>query len=349
MPRSRRAEPSASVSPSVATLKSIAQQAGVHPSTVSRALNPREAGKVNPDTVLRIKDIAARLGYEPNPWARSLRTQESLTIGMVLPRLTDSVLARMFEAAEGRARELGYQAITVSTNDSIDEEHRMADHLLERRVDGIIFATCRLDDPLPADLAERGVPFMLMNRASGEFPVVRADDAMGGYLATRHLIGLGHRRIALVAGQLDVSTAALRLEGYRLAHTEMGMEVDERLVVPCEFSAVGGIRAGGQLLSMPDRPTGIVAVNDSAAVGVMSVARDLGFHIPDDLSVIGYNDDQLAALLPVPLSSIHLPLERIGRGTVDLLVGQLRGETSETVVEAPTLVARSSTSHPPGH
>jgi LacI family transcriptional regulator len=191
------------------------------------------------------------------------------------------------------------------------------------------------------------VPFVLMNRSSGDFPVVRADDAMGGYLATRHLIGLGHRRIALVAGQLDVSTAALRLEGYRLAHTEAGMTVDERLVVPCDFSALGGIRAGGQVLSMPDRPTGIVAVNDWAAVGVMSVARDLGFRIPDDLSVIGYNDDQLASLLPVPLSSIHLPLEQIGRGTVDLLVAQLRGETPESVVQAPSLVARSSTGHPP--
>jgi LacI family transcriptional regulator len=326
----------------VVTIKTIADAAGVHPSTVSRALNPSEASRVGPETIRKVHRIAASLGYEPNPWARSLRTRTTLTIGLLLPRLTDPVLASMFESAEDRAREFGYQAVTVSSKDDPSEEQRLADLLLERRVDGLIFATCRMEDPLPVRIAERNTPFVLMNRASGHFPVVRSDDELGGYLATRHLIGLGHTRIGLIAGDLGVSTAAFRLRGYRAAHAEAGIAVDEKLLAPSTFSASGGISAAGHLLAMRDRPTAIVAVNDSTAVGVMSVARDLGLRVPEDLSVVGYNDDQLAALLPVPLTTVRVPLADIGRVAVDMLLARIRGESVESVVLPPSLVSRAS-------
>lgn len=328
------------------TIKTIADAAGVHPSTVSRALDPNNSSKVKSETVRRVKRVAESLGYEPNPWARSLRTRKTMTLGLLLPRLTDTVLASMFEAAADRAREFGYQAMTVSTREDPEEEGRLAELLLERRVDGLIFATCRLDDPLPRRIASRGTPFVLMNRASADFPVVRTDDELGGYLATRHLLGLGHRRIGVIAGRPDVSTAAYRLRGYRAALMEAGLKVDDDLVVPSEFAASGGVVAGGQLLSMRNRPTAILAVNDSTAVGAISVARDLGLRIPDDLSVVGYNDDQLASLLPVPLTSVKAPLEQMGRSAVDMLLDRIGGGDPASIVLPPSLVARASSGGP---
>ena len=226
------------------TIKTIAEAAGTHPSTVSRALNPATASMVGAETVRRVQEIAASFGYEPNPWARSLRTNKTMTIGVMLPRLTDRVLASMFEAAADWARRFGYQTMAVSTKDDADEQKSLANLLLDRRVDGLVLATCRLDDPVPAQILARRTPLVLMNRCTGDYPVVRSDDELGGYLATRHLLALGHRRIGLVAGQLDVSTAALRLDGYRRAHKEQGVPVDERLIAASSFLADGGVAAG---------------------------------------------------------------------------------------------------------
>lgn len=325
------------------TIKTIAEAAGTHPSTVSRALNPKTASMVGVETVRRVREIAAAFGYEPNPWARSLRTKKTMTVGIVLPRLTDRVLASMFEAASERARQLGYQTMAVSTKDDPVEEKTAVHLLLDRRIDGVVLATCRIDDPLPREIAARRTPVVLMNRCTDDFPVVRSDDEVGGYLATRHLLALGHRRIGLVAGRLDVSTAKLRLEGYRRAHKEYRCRVDERLIAESSFLADGGISAGTQLLTAVDRPTAIVAVNDAAAVGVMAVARDLGLSIPRDLSIVGHNDDELAQMLPVPLTTIHVQLTEIGRICMEKVVGIIGGDAPESAILPPSLVVRAST------
>jgi LacI family transcriptional regulator len=325
------------------TIKTIADAAKVHPSTVSRALNPDEAAKVSSATVRRIQEIAKSLGYEPNPWARSLRTRRTRTLGLVLPRLTDHVVARMFEGAEDRARELDYQAIAVSTKDDPTVEERVGNLLMERRVDGLIFATSRLNNRFLSRIAARGTPFVLMNRSSGTHPVVRSDDELGGYLATRHLLALGHKRIACVAGPSDISTSTLRLTGYRKAHAEAGIAVNKSLVIHCDFSASSGIAAATQVLSARHRPSAIVAVNDATAIGVAAVARDLGLRIPEDLSIVGHNDDQFAALLSVPLTTVRIPLVDMGRSSVDLLMRCIDGETPTSVVLTPSLIVRSST------
>jgi LacI family transcriptional regulator len=327
------------------TLRTIAEAAGVHPSTASRVLNSDSSARVGDETIERIRRIAARLGYEPNPWARSLRTNRTLMIGLIIPRLTDVVLAQMFEAAEDRAREKGYQAVTLSTRDKEEEERRLANILLDRRVDGLILATCHMGDPLLDELEEQGVPFVLMNRSSGDHPAVRGDDELGGYLAARHLLTQGHGRIGVVAGPTGISTTTLRLKGYRRAHEEGGLTVDESLIVPSSLGVEGGVAAGSQLLALSNRPTAIFAVNDSAAIGAMAAARDLGLRVPDNLAVIGYNDDEIAAMLPVPLSSVALPLRQIGRLAVDLLLQRIEGRSPASIVLPPRLVVRASTSH----
>jgi LacI family transcriptional regulator len=266
-----------------------------------------------------------------------------------MPRLTDAVLAVMFEAAEDRAREHGYQAVTLSTRDRHHEERRLVERLLDRRADGLILATAIIDDPLLPELETRGVPFVLLNRASGDYPSVRGDDEAGGYLATRHLLGQGHRRVGMLSGPPDVSTARYRLEGYHRAHAELGVAVDPTLIVPSSFTLDGGVEAGTRILTRPERPTALVTVNDATAVGVMAVARDLHLSIPADLAIVGYNDTDLAPMLPVPLTSVAVPLEEMGRLAVDVLVDRLADPAAPIAgrTYTPQLMVRASSQSPP--
>ena len=327
------------------TLKTIAELADVHVSTVSRALNPDEADKVHPETLRRVRAFADELGYEPHPWARSLRTRRSMLIGLLVPRLIDGVLALMFEAAEDRARAHGYQAVTTSTRDLPDEQARLVAALRERRVDGLILATTVTDDPLLDQLADDEVPFVLMNRTSDAHLGVAGDDVRGGRLATEHLLEQGHTRIAMVSGPRNVSTAVDRTAGYREALTARGLPTDD-LVVWSSFVAEDAHRDVAPLLDRSDRPSAVVAVNDATALGVLAAARDRGLRIPEDLAVVGYNDSPIAGMLPVPLSSVHIPLERMGALAVDLLVARLRGEAPTSITLVPELVVRASSRSP---
>lgn len=251
-------------------------------------------------------------------------------------------MATMFEAAEHRARQIGYQAVTVSTHDDPIECQRLTDHLLEQRVDGIVLATARLDDPTPRHLKGLGVPFVLLNRVSDGFLHVRGDDELGGYLVGRHLIALGHRRIGAVAGPDDISTAVDRVRGLARAVRESGMELDPEMVRTSTFRAEGGAAAGAALLSAVDRPTAVFAVNDSVAIGVIAAARDLGIAIPHQLAIVGYNDSEFASLLPTPLTSVSIPLAAMGATAVDTLLGSARGEPVKSKAFTPRLMIRES-------
>lgn len=325
------------------TLRLIAEQAGVHPSTASRALNPLKPGRVGKDTVERVRAIATEFGYEPHHWARSLRTNQTMLLGLVIPRLSDNVLTVVFEAAEDQARRHGYHAITMSTGDIPEEQERAVRMLLERRVDGLLLATCGWHDPLPDRLSRDNVPFVLLNRASGAHPCIRGDDEQGGLTATRHLLEQGHRRIGLISGPPTVSTAMYRQSGYRRALEEAGVDVDERLVLSSEFTAESGYEKCRFLLQVDPPPTAIFAVNDATALGAMAAARDSEVPIPQGLAVIGYNDAPISRLLPIPLSTVALPLEEMGRAAVDEVCSVIGGGDEKDVVFPVELRARDST------
>lgn len=325
------------------TIYSIARALGVAPSTVSRALNPASRHRVGEETARRVLAKAAEVGYEPNRAAVSLRTSRTATIGLVVPRLTDQVVAVMSEAAEDTARRAGYQLITTSTRDRPEREGEIVAFLRARDVDGFILATATLDDHVVRGLAAADTPFILLNRKVEGHPAVAGDDELGGYLATRHLIARGHRRIGYIAGPLSTSTAADRGRGYRRAHREAGLDVDERLIVESTYRAEGGTAAAAHLLSSPEPPSAIFAVTDATAIGAMAVARDVGLKVPDDIAVIGYNDSDIASLLTVPLSSVRLPLAEMGRRAVELLLQWIdSGHPPASEVMAPQLMVRAS-------
>jgi len=330
----------------LATIRTIAEQLGVHPSTVSRALRGDGSGKISAEMRARVLAAAAAVGYRPNPWASSLRTSRTYALGLLIPHLIDVALAQMFEGAEARAREFGYQAITTGTHDDPAAERPLIQGHLQRRVEGLILATAMQSDPAIDEIDAIGTPFVLLNRASGDYPTVRGDDELGGYLATRHLIAQGHVTIGMVAGQTRFSTSALRQRGYERALAESGIPVDPSLIVKSTFEPRGGLVAGTQLLARKDRPTAIFSVNDYTAVGVMAAARDLGLRVPNDLALVGYNDSNISALLPTPLTSVALPLREMGEAAVDLLLKRIEGEEVESIVIPPTLLVRASSTHP---
>ncbi len=216
-----------------ATLRDVAREAGVHPSTASRALSPLTRGLVRSETAARVLKAAAALGYLPNPIARGLKTSRSSSIGVVIPDLTNPLFPPIVRGIEDALLDEGYHALLVNTdNDTVREAAQVA-ALRQRQVDGLIFATARREHPLIAGLATEGVPVVLVNRRleSADIPTVTADDAAGVILAVQHLARLGHQRIAHLAGPQWTSTGRVRLRSYRQAVQELGLPDDPALVV----------------------------------------------------------------------------------------------------------------------
>jgi LacI family transcriptional regulator len=324
-------------------MREVAERAGVNKSTVSRVLSGRHPVAASPETAEAIRAAAHELGYFVDPWAASLRTQRTQTIGVLLPRLTDTVLAMIFEAVDEVATEAGYQALVASTGDDAEVERRRVGLLEGRRVDGLVITTGRTDDEKYLDeLHDRGVPFVLANRAVGHHPVTRGDDRGGGVLATRHLIENGHRRIGIIAGAPYAATSADRTLGYHDALAEAGIDADPHLVVESGPHVEDGVKGAGQLLGLHPAPTAIFAVNDQIALGAMAAIRDAGLVIGSGVAVVGYNDTPLSARLPIPLSSVHHPVQSIGRLAMQSLLAVLAGEEPTSVTLPVHLTVRAS-------
>ena len=225
------------------TLRDVAEASGVSISTVSRILDDR-IPQSHSSTAERVRQTADALGYRRNAAASGLRRGATGTIGVLVPRLTDTVMALMFEAVERAARTRGYFAVVATSGDEPDDERRATETLLDRGVDAVILATARLGDLLPASLRDRGIPHVLVLRTDGVSPSSLGDDEMGGYLAVRHLVDLGHRDIAVVTGPDFTSSARARLAGALRATTEAGWELPPGRVLSGGYGVDDGVTAG---------------------------------------------------------------------------------------------------------
>lgn len=327
----------------VVTLKDVAKAAGVSVSTASRVLDERLPAS-RTAAADRVRQAAIDLGYVRDPLASGLRRSGTSTIGVVVPRLTDTVMAMLYEEIAAAAAARGLFAVVATTQDQPEAERTAVQSLLHRRVDGVIRTTARTGSPLRLEGDARQV---LALRTDGIHPASIGDDHLGGYLATRKLIDHGHRRIGLIMGPEHATTAVQRRAGYRAALVEAGIEPDDRLMAGDAFSMEAGETAAHELLSLPEPPTAIFAVNDNNAIGAMASAAARGLVIPDDLSIIGYNDIPVVSRLPVPLTTIREPFHHIARGAIDLLLDERApaGEAT-TIVSTPTLIPRRSVAAP---
>jgi LacI family transcriptional regulator len=326
------------------TLREVATAAGVSVSTASRVLDDRVAPSQTA-TAQRVREVAAALGYRRNTFASNLRRGAAATIGVLVPRLSDTVMALMFEAIGRAAERRGYFAIVATAGDDPAEEKKAAHTLLDRNVDGLLIASSRRDDPLPRELREKRVPHALVLRTDGISPSSLGDDELGGYLATRHLLDLGHTDIAVIPGPLFSSTATGRLAGATKALTDAGHTPHPDWIIETGFGIEDGVDAGHRLLDSPTRPTAVFAANDNLALGVMAAAHQHSLSIGDDLALVGYNDIPLAHLLPVPLTSVRIPFDQIAATAIDLMLqtppaGQLINRA------LPTLIPRKSSGTP---
>jgi LacI family transcriptional regulator len=216
----------------VVTLRDVARAAGVHPGTVSRALNPATEALVNDATVRRVRDAAARLGYRPNPMARGLKTNRSYTVGVLVPDIQNPLFPPIIRGIDDRLAQAGYTPLIANTENDPERERHDFEALRARQVDGFITATARLDHQALDAVAGYGVPLVLVNRRveDGALPSATADDREGARQAVAHLVGLGHRRIAHLAGPQEMSTGHRRLAGFETAMADAGLAVDPALV-----------------------------------------------------------------------------------------------------------------------
>ncbi|WP_149740109.1 LacI family DNA-binding transcriptional regulator [Rhizobium sp. RU20A] len=324
------------------TIIDVALAAGVSKSTVSRILDERLPRSDN-ETARRVRQIAERMGYVRDVSAASLRRGNTLTIGVIVPRLTDTVMAMLYEALATACSRNGRFAIVATTDDRPEADRLAAESLLKRGVDGLVLSTARDGDDFPDELVARGIPFVLALRTDGRNLSAIGDDRLGGYLAARHLLDLGHRRIGVIAGPAYASSSRRRVEGCRQALAEAGLGLDPAMVIPSSFGIDAGAHAAEQLMRRDEPPTAIFAVNDNTAIGALSCLSRLGLSVPEAVSVVGYNDIPIVSHLPTPLTSVRVPFEQIASQALDLLTHGATSGEDRIRMSAPTLIPRQST------
>jgi LacI family transcriptional regulator len=335
------------------TLRDVAEAAGVHAATASRALNPETRRLVNAETARRVLRAAESLGFSPNPIARSLKTAKSGTIGLVLPDITNPLFPPIVRGIEDVLSGVGYSALIVNTDNDPERERAQIASLRSRQVEGLIVATARLDHPLLAQLHDQKVNVVLVNRRTAELdvPWITPDDTAGIELAVRHLAELGHRRILHLAGPQTTSTGVVRMRAFQSAVRDHGLDDDPAMVAACTlWTEDEGARVLREVLDAGTGFTAIVAGNDLIALGCYDVFNERGMVCPDDLSVVGFNDMPLLDKLRPPLTTVGIPHHQIGEEAARMLLESINepGRPARSVLLPVSLVVRGSTAPPRG-
>lgn len=358
MPPSDRTRP--------ATIRDVAALSGVSIATVTRTF--QRSPRVRPETSARVLECAKQLGYRPDSTARALVTGTSETIGVLIPSLVQAYWAEIADAIEQRAAERGYSVVLASSQGSPQREQEMVDMLFGKRLDGVIVGAVSGDPGtwpawgtrtpvvlLEWDATPQWELLAELSRDGGDgrrtlpeatiagdwFAHVSTDDVAGGELAARHLLELGHTRIAFIVGP-PVRPYLLRLLGVRTAVEDSGHELGTVVATADTFE--GGRSVAAKLLRAPEPPTALVCCSDVIAVGAVKAARELGLDVPDDVSVMGYDDIELAAYVEPPLTTLRNPMRELGEEALDLLLRARRGEPGKISRQLTgSLVRRAST------
>ena len=352
VPDGKRATPSRPAPgpavPGKVTLSDVALLAGVDRSVVSRVINDDPKLSIRPATRQRVLETIDKLGYRPNAAARSLRTARSYMLGLFIPDFANPVYAEIIKGAETEAGKLGYALMTASSEGVRQGVDHYVDLFGQGRVDGLLFAGEESGRELE-QLRSLRLPWVLVNRrVPGSDRYVVLDDEHGSKLAVDHLVALGHRRIAHVAGPETADTARRRRTGYTAAMTSAGLTADPRLIVHADYTPAGGHAAMRELLAADDRPTAVFVANVASAVGVLHALHAAGVSVPGDISVIAVHDMALAGHLVPALTTVRMPLGELGARAVRLIATRGPLDTiTEVVMEPVEIVVRESTA-PPG-
>jgi len=329
------------------SIKDIAKVAKVSHSTVSRALH--DSPLISEETKARIRRIAQEMGYSPSAIARGLVTKRTYTLGLVVTTIADPFVAEVVRGIEERALDEGYSIILCQSQSDPDREIAAVEILREKRVDAIIVTASRVGSLYIPLLEKLSVPIVLINnQQEGRYVYsVGTDNLQGGRLAARYLLELGHRRLGYIAGPEWAVASKLRLEGARQALQERGLDFDPDLIAQGDGRAEGGQEAMLQLLRHAEPPTAVFCYNDMTAIGAMTMAQQQGLRVPEDISIIGYDDIAFTAYTTPPLTTIRQRKYEMGRQATEMALALLNGgEAVENVLVPGQLVVRGSCAPP---
>jgi DNA-binding LacI/PurR family transcriptional regulator len=332
-------------------LKDIAERAGVSIMTVSKAL--RDAPDVSAATKARIGLLAQQMGYVPDSIAQGLRSRTTKLFGLVIPATTNPVFARIVFAIEERVHELGYDVLLAHTRNIAEREAACIRRFLSRRVDGLFVSPVyRMENEarIYQELLARRTPTVLLGSPApfcSQFVSIELEDLLGSHAATQHLLKLGHKRIAFLAGPPAAPWARERFAGYRRALREAGTDVDDRLVFQAGGTLEDGTNAARQMMNEGCGATAIQAVNDLVAIGCAHALLLQGMQIPRDVSIVGFGNVLIAEHFRVPLTTVRQPKYRLGTAAVDVMMQLLRGRHVELKRLPAELIIRDSTAPPP--
>ncbi|MBO8142302.1 MAG: LacI family DNA-binding transcriptional regulator [Firmicutes bacterium] len=336
-----------------ATIEDVAREAEVAPSTVSLAFNEPE--RVRPDTRERVLAAARKLRYRPSAIARRLVTRRADMLAVVVPDTRNPFFGKVFQGIDTEARRAGLDVMLFTTENDPGLERQRLEAAVRNRADGIILVGEHRQGPDPAaellaEMVATGVQVVLVERQVERLPSVWGRKREGCRKAVEHLIGLGHRKIAFVGGLLAQGGSYQRLAGYREAMEAHGLQVRPEWVAEGGFHPAGGREATARLLALDPGLTAFVAANDLMALGVLRALREAGRRVPEDASVVGFDDIPEAAFVVPSLTTVDMPMERLGRRAMELMVRGLEGEVLDGVDEGlPTeLRVRESTGPAPG-
>ncbi|MDH6169495.1 LacI family transcriptional regulator [Variovorax boronicumulans] len=330
----------------MATIKDVALRAGVSVTTVSHVVN--DTRHVSAKGRERVELAIRELGYVPNAMARSLKSNTTSTLGMLIPNSSNPYFAEIVRIVEDRCFGAGYTLVLCNTDDEPRRQSVYLQVLAERRIDGLIVVSTGGDDSLVTQLQGLRIPTVLVDReiADPNCDLVETAHMQGGLLAVRHLLSLGHRRIACIGGPVSVMPSEQRIEGWRMALAENGAVPNaDALLWRGGFTSQGGYEAMHAILRTEQPPSAVFVCNDLMAIGALRAAHESGVRVPDELSIVGFDDIELSAYTSPPLTTVAQPKERIGALAVDMLLERVGGKRRDArkVVLQPELRVRAST------
>ncbi|MYX33959.1 MULTISPECIES: LacI family DNA-binding transcriptional regulator [unclassified Streptomyces] len=328
----------------MASIKDVASRAGVSVATVSRVLNDHPA--VRPDTRTRVLEAVAELGYRPNAVARSLRTDQTRTLGLVISDVLNPFFTELARSVEDEARALGYSVIIGNADERPEQQDHHIRTLLDRRIDGLLVSPTDGGSPLILDAVRSGTPMVFVDRwipgIGNDVPVVRTDgfDAVRDLVA--HLHGLGHRRPAIIAGPAATTTGRERVRAFREALAAFGLPLPDEYIGQGDFQADSGRRAIARFLDLPVPPDVVFAADNLMALGAMDEIRARGLRVPDDIALAAFDDIPWFLHTDPPITAIAQPTGDLGRAAVRSLIDRVEGRPAPSVTVSARLVVRRS-------
>ncbi|KDM91571.1 HTH-type transcriptional repressor PurR [Photobacterium galatheae] len=329
----------------MATIKDVARMAGVSTTTVSHVINKTRF--VAEATQKKVLAAVEELNYAPSAVARSLKCNTTSTIGMLVTKSTNPFFAELVHGVEEYCYKAGYTLILCNTEGNLAKQKDYLRMLSEKRVDGLLVMCSDLDDQLLEQLERQpDLPMVIMDwgPARPKTDNIQDNAELGGYLATRHFIDNGHTNIGCLSGQKDKSTCRERLKGFHKAMSEAGLTVNEDWIIEGDFECESAVEAANAFIAMKERPTAIFCFNDIMAMALISTFEQSGINVPDDISIIGYDNIDLAPYFSPPLTTIHQPKRRLGKTAVEILMERVKDKNHEfqTFEINPELVVRRS-------